>query len=211
MSAPCDLTFRSMGSDVRLLIDSPLQPGLPSPEQAAAREQVFIEDFARRLSRFRPDSELSLLNAAQAAEVPASPLLRTAVAAGLWAAQRSGGLVDPTLVAEIEQAGYRESHDRQEPASLRRALQGAPPRRPARAHPAQALAPGAGRRRSRNGAPPTRAATRHRRHRQGARGGRRRTPPARLHALHRGLRRRSRRRWRFRASCSRWPWRWSIR
>jgi thiamine biosynthesis lipoprotein len=65
-------------------------------------------------------------------EVPASILLRSAVAAGLWAAERSGGLVDPTLVGEIEIVGYASSQDGSTPASLRSALAAAPPRRPAR-------------------------------------------------------------------------------
>jgi thiamine biosynthesis lipoprotein len=63
--------------------------------------------------------------------VPASALLRSAVAAGLWAAARSGGLVDPTLLDEIETAGYAESRDTSVPASLAAALAAAPPRRAA--------------------------------------------------------------------------------
>jgi thiamine biosynthesis lipoprotein len=132
MSAPHDTTFRSMGSDVRLIIEPPLLRGLPGPAEAAEGERRYIEDFARRLSRFRPDSELCALNADPSPEVPASILLRTAVAAGLWAAERSGGLVDPTLVGEIEAAGYASSQDGSTPAPLQAALAAAPPPRPAR-------------------------------------------------------------------------------
>ena len=135
MSAAHDCTFRSMGSDIRLIIETPLQPGLPPPADAAARERRYIEAFARRLSRFHPDSELSALNRAPGTEVPASLLLRTAVAAGVWAAERSGGIVDPTLLGPIERAGYRSSHEGNAPASLELALAHAPPRRPARADP----------------------------------------------------------------------------
>jgi len=133
MSATSDTTFRSMGSDVRLIIEAPLQPGLPAPARAATIEQRYVEDFARRLSRFRPDSELSALNADPAREVVASMLLRTAVAAGVWAAERSDGLVDPTLAAEIESVGYRTSQEGCTPASLSEALAAAPPRRAAAA------------------------------------------------------------------------------
>ena len=63
-------------------------------------------EFEACLSRFRPESELCALNADPRAVVPASPLLRDAVAAGVEAAGRTGGLVDPTLVDEIEDAGY---------------------------------------------------------------------------------------------------------
>jgi thiamine biosynthesis lipoprotein len=64
--------------------------------------------------------------------VPASDLLRAAVAAGIWAAERSGGLVDPTLVGALERAGYATSRADLAPASLAEALAAAPPRRPAR-------------------------------------------------------------------------------
>ncbi len=61
------------------------------------------------LSRFDPDSELSRFNRDPRVEVPASPLLRQVVAAALTAGLRSGGLVDATLVDQIEAAGYAES------------------------------------------------------------------------------------------------------
>ncbi len=63
------------------------------------------------LSRFDPESELSRLNRDPRPEVPASPLLRRVVAAALTAGLRSGGLVDATLVDEIEAAGYAESRE----------------------------------------------------------------------------------------------------
>jgi FAD:protein FMN transferase len=132
MSPVHDTTFRSMGSDIRLIIEAPLLPGLPPPSAAADRERIYIEDFAARLSRFRPDSELSVLNADPSVEVPASILLRTAVGAGIWAAERSEGLVDPTLVGEIEAVGYETSQEGSTPAPLQVALAAAPPRRPAR-------------------------------------------------------------------------------
>jgi|CZKG01.1.fsa_nt_gi thiamine biosynthesis lipoprotein len=132
MSPLHDITFHSMGSDIRLIIENPLLPGLDSPEVAAQQERSYIEDFAARLSRFRPDSELCALNADPAREAPASLLLRTAVAAGVWAAERSCGLVDPTLLGEIEAIGYESSQDGHEPASLHEALTSAPPASPAR-------------------------------------------------------------------------------
>lgn len=137
MSQAYDTTFRSMGSDVRLIIEAPLLRGQLPPSEAADAQRVYIEDFARRLSRFRPDSELSALNRDPGTDVAASQLLRTAVRAGLWAARRSGGLVDPTLTGALERAGYATSLDGVGPASLQQALAAAPPRRPARSHPDQ--------------------------------------------------------------------------
>lgn len=136
MDDELDYTFHSMGSEVRLLIGRPLQPGAPPPLQAADRERAYVYSFAQRLSRFVADSELSALNHDPRHTVPVSPLLRAAVGAGLWAAERSGGLVDPTLVQALEQAGYAQSLDGAVPASLQEALDAAPPRQPAQPHPA---------------------------------------------------------------------------
>ena len=94
-----------MGSHVRVLLGEP-EPGSPPAEEAAESARRFIDDFERALSRFRPDSELCALNDDPRETVPASDLLRRAIAAGLWAARRTDGLVDPTLVREIEGAGY---------------------------------------------------------------------------------------------------------
>ena len=137
MSYEYDLTFHSMGSDIRLVIGAPLTASVPSPADAAAQEQAYVEDFAARLSRFLPDSELSALNRDPRERVPASALLRAAVRAAAWAAWRSAGLVDPTLLGALERVGYDTSHDRQAPAPLAAALACAPARRPARSNPAR--------------------------------------------------------------------------
>jgi thiamine biosynthesis lipoprotein len=123
-----EITFHSMGSDVRLLVGTPLLAGAESPEAACRGQQSYVEDFAARLSRFRTDSELSALNGDPRSEVPASALLRAAVSTGLWAAQA----VDPTVARALARAGYATSLDGREPASLAQALSAAPARRPAR-------------------------------------------------------------------------------
>jgi thiamine biosynthesis lipoprotein len=64
-------------------------------------------------------------------------LLRRALAAGLAAAERTDGLVDPTLVDEIERAGYASTRAGAVPAPLAAALAVAPPRRPAAPDPAR--------------------------------------------------------------------------
>jgi thiamine biosynthesis lipoprotein len=135
VTAELDYTFPAMGSDVRLLIGDPLLGSSPPPLEAADRERAFVCKFSDRLSRFRIDSELSVLNHDPNACVPVSRLLCAAVNAALWAADRSGGLVDPTLVRALEQSGYDHSLDGIDPASLREALAHAPPRRPARRDP----------------------------------------------------------------------------
>jgi FAD:protein FMN transferase len=126
-----DLTFDAMGSHVRLLVGEP-GPGMPPASVAAEQGRRFVEDFDATLSRFRPGSELSRLNADRRERVPASELMRRAVAAGVYAAERSGGLFDPTLVGEIEAAGYVSSRAGVPGLPLREALAEAPTRRPAR-------------------------------------------------------------------------------
>jgi thiamine biosynthesis lipoprotein len=128
--------FELFGSEVRLLIGSPREPELPPPAFAALQLEAFLRTIHRRLTRFEGNSDLSIMNAAPARACVVSPLLALAVRAGLWAAEVSGGLVDPTLVGELERAGYRRSRAGLEPARLADALAAAPPRRPARPCPA---------------------------------------------------------------------------
>jgi FAD:protein FMN transferase len=135
MTVEHDTSFEAMGSHVRLMIGAP-GPGVPSPAEAAEEARRFVAEFEAALSRFDPASELSALNRDPRERVPASPLLHQAVRAGLWAAERSGGLVDPTLVDQIERAGYATSRAGVRPAPLRSALATAPARRPAAPDPA---------------------------------------------------------------------------
>jgi thiamine biosynthesis lipoprotein len=60
-----------------------------------------------QFSRFSPTSELSRLNGDLRRVVPVSPTMARFVAASIGAAGATGGLVDPTLVDELESAGYR--------------------------------------------------------------------------------------------------------
>jgi len=134
-----ELAFPSMGTDVRLLA---APGGGPTAERRARRlledARAWIEHYARTLSRFREGSELCRLNADARAAVPVSSLLRAGVSAALWAAERTDGLVDPTLIGAIERAGYATSRAGLAPALLTDALVIAPPRRPARPHPTAA-------------------------------------------------------------------------
>lgn len=125
-----DLTFDAMGSHVRLLIGEP-GPGMPPAAATAEQGRRFVEDFDASLSRFKPESELCRLNADPRERVPASELMRRAVAAGVFAAERSEGLVDPTLVGEIEEAGYVASRAGMSGLPLGEALADAPARHPA--------------------------------------------------------------------------------
>ena len=126
--------FQSMGCHVRLVVGPAWAGHLPAQDVAAAEQRRWIEDFARRMTRFDPDSELSRFNRDPRETVPASPLLRAAVRAGVWAAERSQGLVDPTLVDALATVGYGQSRVGVKPVDLLEALADAPARRPAAAH-----------------------------------------------------------------------------
>jgi thiamine biosynthesis lipoprotein len=100
-----DESFRALGSTARIAVAA------PGARVLLARARAEIHAFEACASRFRPDSELCALNADPRRAVPASPRLRAAVAAALWAARESGGLVDPCLLDELEAAGYDCSFD----------------------------------------------------------------------------------------------------
>jgi thiamine biosynthesis lipoprotein len=73
--------------------------------------------FAERdcaFSRFRADSELTHVNRAAGSAVVVSPLFARMLRTALGAARRTGGLVDPTLGAALEAAGYDRDFDRLE-------------------------------------------------------------------------------------------------
>jgi FAD:protein FMN transferase len=98
---------------------------------AAATTRRRLEAWHRQFSRFEPDSELSRLNASDEETVAVSPLMRRVVETGIQSARATGGLVDPTLVTQIERAGYH-SHYEGPGLPLVEALAQAPARRPGR-------------------------------------------------------------------------------
>jgi thiamine biosynthesis lipoprotein len=89
--------FEAMGVDV-------LVGGATEAELEAVG--LLFEKLDRTFSRFRSDSELNRVNAATAEFVAASPMFVRVLALALDAARRTDGLVDPTLGAAIEAAGY---------------------------------------------------------------------------------------------------------
>jgi thiamine biosynthesis lipoprotein len=101
-----------------------------SAQQAASRARRQLLEWHMRFSRFLPDSELSLLNRDRRPAVPVSPLMARLARSIAEAGEVTGGLVDGTLLAEIEQAGYSEDLNGSLPLSRTLAL--APPRQPAR-------------------------------------------------------------------------------
>jgi FAD:protein FMN transferase len=71
-----------------------------------ARIQDLFGRRERRFSRFLLSSELTLVNRAAGRPVVVSADFADAVEHALWAASETAGLVDPTLGAALEAAGY---------------------------------------------------------------------------------------------------------
>lgn len=99
------LEFSAMGTQVLVAIDS------DEPHIGKELEEVrgWFEEWEQALSRFRPDSELSLLNQSSGTPFQASPLLWEMLQLAFEGAQQSGGLVSPALLPALEQAGYQRS------------------------------------------------------------------------------------------------------
>jgi FAD:protein FMN transferase len=93
-------SFRAMGCAVVV----------EGADSLAALEALFEERDAT-FSRFRADSELNAVNATGGSIVPASPSFLRALRFALAAARVTGGIVDPTLGAAVEAAGYDRDFD----------------------------------------------------------------------------------------------------
>jgi thiamine biosynthesis lipoprotein len=89
-----------MGTDVTLLSPTSEAPG------AAGRLRDLVEAWESTLSRFRPESELSRLNASAGGTVAVGELLYRVTSIALEAAEATGGLFDPTLLRALERVGY---------------------------------------------------------------------------------------------------------
>jgi thiamine biosynthesis lipoprotein len=97
--------WRAIGTGVRLVVHD--------CDLASARLAVesVLDEVDRTYSRFRDDSELVALNARPGRQVGISPLLADAIAAGLRAAQLTGGAVDPTVGRAMRAIGYDSDFD----------------------------------------------------------------------------------------------------
>lgn len=104
-------SLRALGATIAAFIDDvPSDPGAPpdAARRALARLAPWLERTEASLSRFRPDSELSRLNA-RGSTVVASNTLLAAVKRALAAAHASDGLVTPLVLPALLAAGYGRS------------------------------------------------------------------------------------------------------
>jgi FAD:protein FMN transferase len=125
-------TFGCFGSTCAVVVDGPGPTGTTAADAVAAARRSLLGWHAQ-FSRFIADSELSRLNADPRADVPVSALMGRLVEAVADAGEGTGGLVDGTLLPDIEAAGYLA--DLKRPLPLKLTLGLAPRRRPAAGSP----------------------------------------------------------------------------
>src|SRR5690348_13315406 len=97
---------RALGSSLRVIVT---QPESLRAAKAAVDEVVAAIDAAA--SRFRADSELSLVNARPDLVTRVSPLLARMIAAALRGAKLTDGAVDPTVGSAVRLSGYDTDFD----------------------------------------------------------------------------------------------------
>jgi thiamine biosynthesis lipoprotein len=94
-------SFEVFGTTAVLLVTDPAAAAL-----ARTTADLVLADVDRACSRFRPDSELSALNAAGGQPVTVSGTFAELLAAALRAARLTGGDVDPTCARALSGLGY---------------------------------------------------------------------------------------------------------
>ncbi|HEU4672893.1 MAG TPA: FAD:protein FMN transferase [Candidatus Limnocylindrales bacterium] len=95
-----EAAWRAIGTEIRVVVAG----GPLAPARAAVERVVAAADAA--YSRFRRDSELSRIVAADGRPALVSPLLGRAIDEALRAAALTGGIVDPTIGRTLRLAGY---------------------------------------------------------------------------------------------------------
>ncbi len=95
--------FRAMGTDVELLVES------PDAARAVAAAEAEFHRLEALLTRFRPESELSRLNAA--GSLTAGPDLLRVVELAVAARERTGGRFDINVHDALLAAGYDRSFE----------------------------------------------------------------------------------------------------
>jgi thiamine biosynthesis lipoprotein len=94
-------SWTGLGCRVEVLV---LEPADFVPARRAV--EAVLDEVDRTFSRFREDSELSILNRAPEGAVPVSPLLARALRVAIDAADWTDGLVDPTIGQHLLDLGY---------------------------------------------------------------------------------------------------------
>jgi len=95
-----------MGTEIGLIV-----PQAAGAERRLQRAERWVQAYETRMSRFIPYSELTRLNRSAGRPFRASKMLFEFVRTCIELARRSHGVFDPTLLHEIEDAGYDRTFD----------------------------------------------------------------------------------------------------
>jgi thiamine biosynthesis lipoprotein len=105
VTEPRTADWPAIGTGVRLVVlDGDF-------DVARSAVEDVLDRVDRAYSRFRDDSEIVALNALAGSAVTVSSLLADAIAAGLRAAEATGGAVDPTVGRAMRAIGYDADFD----------------------------------------------------------------------------------------------------
>lgn len=100
--------FRAMGCEMAVWLETAVAEDATT---AFAQVEALFETNEQALSRFRPDSELSQLNAHSGQWVPVSDLMWDVLTLALGMAAITNGRFDPTTLNALEQYGYTVSFE----------------------------------------------------------------------------------------------------
>lgn len=101
------LLFRAMGGEMLAILEGEID----SPPSILDRVPVWFEEWEQILSRFRSNSELSLLNQTYDQPVKVSDTLWDVFQYALSAETITNGLVTPTVLDAMLEAGYDQNFD----------------------------------------------------------------------------------------------------
>lgn len=101
------LTFQAMGSKIFIAADS----HEPSVFSEIEKAENWFEEWEQSLSRFRLNSELSLLNRHPGVAIKLSDSLFRVLTTALESEKLSGGLVTPTILPDLLASGYSMDFD----------------------------------------------------------------------------------------------------
>lgn len=100
-------SFRAMGCDMLAILEHDSE----SAPEILKDVPVWFEEWEQALSRFRLDSELSRLNRTFDQPIPVSEAFWAVFKTALWADDLSEGLVTPTVLDAMLEAGYDRPFD----------------------------------------------------------------------------------------------------
>jgi FAD:protein FMN transferase len=104
-------SFRAMNTEVKTILCI-LSEKQEEGEKALEKVQNLFLAVEGTLSRFKGNSELSILNASSGRPFRASPLLFEVVKTALSSASATDGIFDPTVLGDLLSAGYDRSFEK---------------------------------------------------------------------------------------------------